>query len=351
MYQALRVWCRVLFIILHSYFLILVLNCGILHLSMKWRILFGIVLALLFVSAGAYVWLVASISQEPLATVDLLPPLPQSPRDATYNIDGDEITLLDGHFERVSAPGSATRDTYTIWGEEVRGDANVDGTEDALLWLTYNGGGSGTFYYLAVATWDMVGFRGSNTIPLGDRITPVSLNIWYDTVRVTYRTHAEGQSLAESPTTEVTRFFMVQGAQIIELGSFMSEEQILVGTMTWADGEVSVTPCGAPSVAVDPDSRARPALEAIYKTRHTGQASSTPVFVVLAGTYDTPTQATDEGATSAFNVDSVLSAPESGTCKERSGLGSEGVSTATADESESVLGATPASLPQSGVEL
>jgi hypothetical protein len=281
---------------------------------MKWRILLGIVLAILLVSAGAYAWLVASLTPEPLALEDILPPLPTSPLDVTLNVDGEEITLHDGRFERASTPGSATQDTYMLWGEAVRGDANADGAEDALLWLTYSGGGSGTFYYLGVAVWDNVGYRGSNTIPLADRIVPVSLDIWYDVVRVTYRTHAEGQSLAESPTKEVTRYFMVQGAQIIELGPLTHDEAVIAGAMEWTDGKARLTPCDAPPVDIDPRSRAHVALKAIYTTRTSGRASSTPVFVVLTGTYGPSTPDTDENNLSTLAVGSVLSAPESGVC-------------------------------------
>ena len=72
-------------------------------------------------------------------------------QNATYIIEGEEVMLQDGHAEKEAAPGSATKIITSIFGELTKGDVDGDGDDDAALLLVRDLGGSGTFYYLAVA--------------------------------------------------------------------------------------------------------------------------------------------------------------------------------------------------------
>lgn len=65
--------------------------------------------------------------------------------NATYLIEGQFVTLVDGFFEIESAPGSATRITTSYFGNEAFGDLNGDGMEDVAFLLTQSSGGSGIF--------------------------------------------------------------------------------------------------------------------------------------------------------------------------------------------------------------
>ena len=84
------------------------------------------------------------------------PPLPDAPpadtpANAAYLIENDWIQLENGHTEREAAPGSASKIKITLTGETLYSDLNYDKEKDAVLFLSYQGGGSGTFFYLAAA--------------------------------------------------------------------------------------------------------------------------------------------------------------------------------------------------------
>ncbi|MCF7843365.1 META domain-containing protein [Candidatus Gracilibacteria bacterium] len=98
-------------------------------------------------------------------------------KNSSYIIDGETFTLADGKSEKEITPGSATKHIVSIFGEPVYGDLNNDGIDDAAIMLVSNPGGSGTFYYavLAIATGST--YTTTNTLLLGDRIAPQTVEI------------------------------------------------------------------------------------------------------------------------------------------------------------------------------
>jgi hypothetical protein len=95
-------------------------------------------------------------------------------KTAAYLIDGKSIALGN--------------EGTKYFGNEVRHDLNDDGREDVAFLLTYEPGGSGTFFYVAAALNTPDGYAGSEAFLLGDRIAPQSTNIDEGlTARGTYR--------------------------------------------------------------------------------------------------------------------------------------------------------------------
>ena len=86
------------------------------------------------------------------------PPGPTDYRDAVYMLDGVPTKLGEGGV--------------AYFGNEAAGDLNGDGVSDVALLITYDGGGSGTFYYAVAALKTDTGYQGTNAILLGDRIAP-----------------------------------------------------------------------------------------------------------------------------------------------------------------------------------
>lgn len=88
----------------------------------------------------------ASAAAESGLSVDAL-------RNATYTFDlyDAPITLTDGHWEgEPYGEGDASRPMVDYMEESARfGDLDGDGVEDAVLFLTESGGGSGSFVYAA----------------------------------------------------------------------------------------------------------------------------------------------------------------------------------------------------------
>lgn len=98
-------------------------------------------------------------------------------KNASYIIDGQTFKLTNSKVEKEIAPDSATKHLVSIFGEPVYGDLNKDGKDDVAIMLVSNPGGSGTFYYavLAIATGST--YTTTNTLLLGDRIAPQTVNI------------------------------------------------------------------------------------------------------------------------------------------------------------------------------
>ncbi|MBW1864721.1 MAG: hypothetical protein JRI64_03570 [Deltaproteobacteria bacterium] len=71
------------------------------------------------------------------------------PLNATYVVEGQIIRLIDGRSETEAVPGSATKVITSVFGKPVYGNIDGEGDVDAVLILTYDPGGSGTFYYVA----------------------------------------------------------------------------------------------------------------------------------------------------------------------------------------------------------
>ncbi len=126
---------------------------------------------------------------------------PDSPLNATYNIDGKNVTLKNGLAEGDALPGSASKIVTRYFGKEVKHDFNGDGREDVAFILTQETGGSGVFYYVVAAINDVDGYFGSKGLLLGDRITPQTTEIDKDNlVVVNYADRAKGESFSVKPS-------------------------------------------------------------------------------------------------------------------------------------------------------
>lgn len=68
-------------------------------------------------------------------------------------------------------------DGIKIFGEPVIGDLNGDGQDDAVMFVTEESGGSGTFFYIVEAISYGGAYKGTNAMFLGDRIAPQNINI------------------------------------------------------------------------------------------------------------------------------------------------------------------------------
>jgi len=136
------------------------------------------------------VWLLFSVGIGLVAgagnAADRLGQSATDPLNATYLIEGKAVTLMDGRCELPAAPGSAMKTRTTVFGQPIRGDLDRDGDQDAVLLLTQDPGGSGTFYYVAAAVNVNGRYQGTNAVLLGDRIDPINMSIRNDTIVIEY---------------------------------------------------------------------------------------------------------------------------------------------------------------------
>ncbi len=137
-------------------------------------------------------------------------------KSATYDFNGSPITLINGRAETETAPGAASKLVTQYFGNEATGDLNNDGVPDIAFLITQQGGGSGTFYYVAAALKTQNGYQGTNAILLGDRIAPQSTQIANGTITVNYADRKPEQAMSTRPSIGVSRRFTVQNNILIE---------------------------------------------------------------------------------------------------------------------------------------
>ncbi|MDO8557320.1 MAG: hypothetical protein Q7R98_02545 [Candidatus Jorgensenbacteria bacterium] len=148
-----------------------------------------------------------------------------SPLNATYIIDGNRITFVNGESEIEISFDSATKITTSIFGDPVYGDLNKDGKNEAAVFIAQNPGGSGTFYYAAAALNENGGYVGTNAIHLGDRIAPQNINLisetrpsdsHYGMIVVNYADRKPGEPMTAQPSVGVSKYLTIENGKLVE---------------------------------------------------------------------------------------------------------------------------------------
>jgi len=132
----------------------------------------------------------------------------KSPESASYLIDGRVVRLRDGKHDELAAPASASHRTTEVWGAPVRADLDGDGDQDAVVILATEQGGSGTFYYVAVAELDRGAYTGSGGALLGDRIVPQRVTFADGVVTVDYAERRPGEPMSAPPSVTASKHFV-----------------------------------------------------------------------------------------------------------------------------------------------
>jgi hypothetical protein len=132
--------------------------------------------------------------------------------DITYNVGGTSYALNDG-VAITPEPNSSAQDMLRLY-QATRGSLNGDGEQDAAAILINETGGSGTFYYLAVA------FANGSTTPailLGDRIETDSVAIQNGVVIVRYKDRDASQPFSTAPSiNKIATYSVVNGALVLQ---------------------------------------------------------------------------------------------------------------------------------------
>lgn len=138
-----------------------------------------------------------------------------TPGDATYRVEGRAVPLRDGAAEEPAAPGSAALVVTRLMATGTPGDLDGDGWEDAAVVLAQEPGGSGTFFYVAVALGSADGYTGTAAVLLGDRISYRSAAIGEGLVTVTYAERRPGEPMTTSPSVEITRTLRLVDGELV----------------------------------------------------------------------------------------------------------------------------------------
>jgi hypothetical protein len=132
------------------------------------------------------------------------------------DIEGGVVPLDDGYFVQQAAVGSASEIRVDLSDPVATGDYNNDGLSDALVTLRMSGGGTGTFYYVALVLNDDGVARPAATVFIGDRVVIQSLELAEDEIRVDYLDRCDGEPMAKTPTCPATNFYSLRGTSLIK---------------------------------------------------------------------------------------------------------------------------------------
>lgn len=172
------------------------------------------------------------------------------PLNTSYSIDGTVTDLVNGKNEQEAAPGSATKIVTQVFGEPTLGDINSDGKSDAAVMLVQDGGGSGTFYYVAVAINSVDGAgasnsaSGTNTIFLGDRIAPNTIQIRNGVVIVNYADRAASDPMTIAPSVGVSKYLVTANNTSGTVSLYetpIGDAYPLASGITWGDMAAATT--------------------------------------------------------------------------------------------------------------
>lgn len=121
-------------------------------------------------------------------------------KNASFTIDNEVFVLVDGTASKEAAPGSVSTTTVSLFGEPVYGDLNGDGAIDAAVLLVKTSEGSGTFYYAVLALANGTNYTTTNTLILGDRIAPQTIEIKDGRAVYNYAIRKANEAMTVSPS-------------------------------------------------------------------------------------------------------------------------------------------------------
>ena len=130
------------------------------------------------------------------------------PKTISYVVNGDTYTLKNGVATSSVAPDSASMNTLSIFGEPVSGDLDSDGDSDSALLLSLNTGGSGVFYYAVLALNTNGQYKSTNTLFLGDRIAPQTVEIQEGHALFNYAERRADEPMTAQPS--ITKSLWIQ---------------------------------------------------------------------------------------------------------------------------------------------
>ena len=206
-----------------------------------------------------------------------------TPANASYIIENDRVQLDNGRAEWQAAPGSASKIKIALLGETIYGALNNDGDGDAVIFLTYQGGGSGTFIYLGAALLENGNYQGTNGVWLGDRIGMPTATIKNGLITINYLDRTPDESMATTPSVEQTRYFILDHSTLREIKP-ADDEMLYQGWLTIGHEVRSFQPCAEKDeLWLKGNSQALAEITTAYRETMTDFPSYSPVFTLLTG--------------------------------------------------------------------
>jgi len=133
-------------------------------------------------------------------------------KDATYRIGDKDVTLLEGQHSQPVAADSSAQDVTRVIEPPQHAGGVLGGRPAIAVFLSEEGGGSGTFYYAAVVFADG---RGT-TFQIGDRIQPIGIAINGDDLVVSYLDRKSDEPMVVPPSVPRERHLAYWNEHLVE---------------------------------------------------------------------------------------------------------------------------------------
>ncbi len=140
------------------------------------------------------------------------------PKNATFQFEDSAVTLKNGS-NQTPVPDSAMVEQTDLSDVVGYGDLNNDSKEDTGVILVQSGGGTGVFSYVAGYISSPTGYKGTNTLFLGDRISPKSVVVKNGVMTVTYLDRKPTDPFSTDPTISTTKTFKIKSGELVDTSS------------------------------------------------------------------------------------------------------------------------------------
>lgn len=179
------------------------------------------VLIIIILAAGLLWYLVHKTTNTPIPTTgtstaqtSTLAAHPD-PKNASFQFEDSAVQLKDG-VNQTPVEGSAMVERTELADVVGYGDLNNDSKEDTGVILIQSGGGTGIFFYVAGFASSPTGYKGTNALFLGDRISPKSITIKNGLMTVTYLDRKETDPFSTEPTIPTTKVFKFSKGNLVD---------------------------------------------------------------------------------------------------------------------------------------
>lgn len=190
-------------------------------------------------AVGALVLAALTIGCSEKAVQRSTQPSGSDPLHASYQIDGEEVTLVAGQAEMPVAPGTAAMRRVAVLGTPVWGDLDGDGDADAAVLLARDTAGSAAFHVAAALQLEGR-YRGTVTVPLGKSMAPQDVEIRNGMVVVNgVDPHLEGETTSGGRSIYLT----LEGGALRRMAPLGPEEMVVGGWVTIGHEVRAFAPC------------------------------------------------------------------------------------------------------------
>ena len=247
------------------------------------------------------------------------PPDPSGadPLNTTYTIEDRAVPLINGRFNAVAAPGSATRIMAAVFGRPLFGDLDHDGDEDAVVVIVYDPGGSGTFYYIAAAINQNGSYSGTAGYLLGDRIIAQVVKFHNGVVLAQYLDRRPADPMSAPPSVRTAIQLRFSGGKLTPFRANAEQEQVLGGWVTIGHEVRSFLTCSNKTEHwLQGNSPALKEITTAYQKALPAAKPYTPLFMSLAGKVEIPpSDGFGAGYSTAFFATRLVRVWPAGNCR------------------------------------